>query len=152
MPVDHHTMRTPERTALLRAEWPAGVASWAILARYNALPGGAIDIQRLGVEASDLRLRRPPGFHHSRAPATLSDAPMPREVCPLDVEASRHVILSEPVEADFECVAAWAVPRGIVCTWWDDLRRVNDKRAELGLPPFKRKFPRRGVYAAGTRA
>lgn len=50
---------------------------------------------------------------------------------------------SEP--ADLEQIRTWAAPRGIPVSNWDDLREVNRRRERLGLPPFARKFPQKGV-------
>jgi hypothetical protein len=50
-----------------------------------------------------------------------------------------------PVLADLEQVRTWAAARGLPFVSWNDLKRVNDRRERLGLPPFVRKFQQKGI-------
>jgi hypothetical protein len=59
--------RTPERQAILREAWPAGVDAVEIAARMRALPGGKVLEARLSVWASQLGLYRPDWYKQKLA-------------------------------------------------------------------------------------
>lgn len=66
---------TPDRAALIRAEYPAGVAAHAIFARVIALPGPTVPHQdRIAMWANTNHLRRPHWFDPRTAPETLEEA------------------------------------------------------------------------------
>lgn len=70
-------LRSPERDALIRREWTAGVSVHATFERWNALPGSPLpSAQRLAVIANQMRLSRPPGWDFKRAPQTVEEACM----------------------------------------------------------------------------
>lgn len=71
--------RTPERRVILERGWPEGRLVAEIAAAMNRLPGPTVDHRHVSGWASDLLLRRPPGFvaappslEESRGAATLA--------------------------------------------------------------------------------
>ena len=50
---------TPERQAIVRRDYPAGIAIDDILRAVNALPGKPIHRDRIAIQASKMHLRRP---------------------------------------------------------------------------------------------
>jgi hypothetical protein len=55
-------VRTPERDALLRREWPKGTHANDILPLYNALPGKKVEAKRIAVLAAEVGVKRQAGF------------------------------------------------------------------------------------------
>lgn len=95
---------TPERKALLEREYPGGVATKAILARFNGLPGRKLDEGEMRVLANELGLRRPVPFDWKTAPdempADLPSMPVIAEAAtPVEVQAVQeppHDVLPSP--------------------------------------------------------
>lgn len=47
---------------------------------------------------------------------------------------------SDPIGVSFNDVQRWAAVRNLVFKSWDDLPKINKRREEFELAPFKRKF------------
>lgn len=68
-------LRSPERDALIRLEYAAGVSARAVFEHFNKLPGLALThSKRVSHRAAELGVRRPPGFDFTTAPDTLEEA------------------------------------------------------------------------------
>jgi hypothetical protein len=141
-------MFTPERNAILRRDYPAGVSIEVILQRLHTLPGRTVPRDRVAVQAGKLGFNRGGLIKPTQSP----EPPVPA-VNRMDVlrqvaasinarEAAPRVGIDPgaPISADFEQVRRWAAERGVQFGDWDDLPAVNSRRERLGLPSFKREF------------
>jgi hypothetical protein len=116
---------TKARCDVIRGEWPKGTDVHTVHRMLEALPGRPVPVARIAIQAAALGVRRP-----LPAPAPARD-PTPPKPAPSSADSAF-------VEANYATVFAWAGQRGLATTREGfELDRVNAKRIELGLAPFR---------------
>lgn len=133
---------TPERVALLRRDWPAGVPVDALETALNALPGQRVKRDRIAIKAAYLGVKRPKAAPVPAVPvaqsAPLAAAPVPPAPAPTPAIGPFGMDEHGFERVPYATAYAWAGQRGLASvTHGMELAAVNRKRQELGLPPFR---------------
>jgi hypothetical protein len=119
--------RTPARIALAISMFRENASYGDILLAVNRLPGPRF--------ASAEAVRCMLVDHHCYRHRAYS--PEGRRATTAPKDALSHVdTVIETAEADLETVRAWARRERLPCATRGDLRRINERRMEFGLPPF----------------
>jgi len=148
--------RTREREAILRRDWPAGVATKDLAAAINALSGAPMSNGSIAVWANALQLQRPveylatlkPNIQKMLAarglpPVGAAAPPPPVAVAPAVPQTERptppplpaHSLEDGKVYATFAEIRAWAGFYGFAYDG-SNMDRLNKLRAAKGLPPL----------------
>jgi hypothetical protein len=126
--------RTPERDALLDAEWPAGVSIKGIATRFNALPGAKLTDSSIAAYATARGLRRPKWFVVKDVPDTLEEAlawkaRMEKPVEPAPAKAYANRVSAPAVRRD----GHWVPADQALST---SERQIRDEAAVAGDAPM----------------
>lgn len=132
---------TVDQQAILLRDWDTPRPVPEILAEVIALPGWRGTERELRYHAALLFLHRPPGKGAPRLPATRDGSPSVAEQQLR--EEDQHLGVAE---VDLNTAKTWGRRNGVppkaglrVSVW---LARLNQCRADLGLPPFRIIAPR----------
>ena len=131
----HTEVWTPERLAVLNRDWATDRAMRAIITEVAELPGAALTPKQIENRAYNLGLRRKPAV----PPAPAAPSGIVEQFRAAAAEAKAAPVAGfEPVEADLLTIRGWAAQRGLAPFGEPlDLGRINRKRVELGLAPFR---------------